>query len=182
MKFSISIRREVEKCWRKTMPEILQNEIKNAKSWFFFVDVPLARLGGYKLLVKVTFKEWKKHPRWVDPDRLHKCRVFKGLQLSKQKNRTSQLVTHEGVAPREEHSPNLAQDLDLLSPWPPFSEDSGQSRRTGDEGGGDRLPHQILAQIKAKPSSSMYLMYLMYIWLFTPTRFSDLLSGLWYVF
>ena len=39
-----------------------------------------------RLLVKVTFKEWKKHPRWVDPDRLHKCRVFKGLQLSKQKN------------------------------------------------------------------------------------------------
>ena len=52
------------------------------------MDTPWACLiwAAQRLLVKVTFKEWKKHPRWVDPDRLHKCRVFKGLQLSKQKN------------------------------------------------------------------------------------------------
>ena len=55
---------------------------------------------------------------------------FQRAAIVETKKRTSQLVTHEGVAPREEHSPNLAQDLDLLSPWPPFSEDSGQSRRT----------------------------------------------------
>ena len=80
--------------------------------------------------------------------------------MSKQKNRTSQLVTHEGVAPREEHSPNLAQDLDLLRPWPPFSEDSGQSRQTGDEGGGACLPHHILAHLDAKPSSLIDLVHI----------------------